>query len=1465
MRKKTRMRCFAAGLAFAVAVSSSGAGLYGGIPKVSAAIWESEGVMTSNAIACGDAESWEEGTKASVKYAGTKKALAEGTKLSFKLTITSEEYATLGEGDYLKVQAVLQQEEKWNEDTLLKMGYPMYKATEFTQNEDETYSVIVDFVTDKKIDIFDSLLIDVVGTHFTGDIDVSDVVFSNPNEIWSAKGADTNEVTFGAAEDWDTWDNTLKATFEGNNKAISAGSVFKCQMKIDEASYLSMKAEDYIKLQAVFFEETDNWESVKKLGYPEYKPSQFTDNGDGTYSTEVELSVQSDIANFASVLLQGVGTGFTGKVTFSNLSITKEEEDVILTPTEPTVIGSFDSDITNWVGETGYQYSAGNAELETKDATTSIEWDEVSQSLKMNLDYSADTDVTWSEAKITGNLETPVNIKNYNVLTFTLRYPSNMDTVRTKIFMQDDAEKEIINGEGSFRTKTVNDLGDGWSTVTIRSTFKPKDTTVNSVTLGIVGPYANLNCVYIDDVKLAQLDASEDYVAITEEVKTGIDTADLSKMATSVKLVDSNASDSTKALAAYLKGLRGSKQVLFGHQNSTFRSVKDNGATSDIKDITGAEAGLFGIDTLSLSGVETSQTTRQGAIDASVAASKKAWENGSIVTLSCHMPNFTSSKIKETSDSQYPYDFTKCDFSESKDLTPCSDYILEGGEYNAQFNAYLDIIADYALELQEENIPVLYRPFHENSGGWFWWGTSTSVDSYKAMWRYMVSYLETKGVHNFLYVYSPNGPISSEAEYLERYPGDAYVDVLAFDYYDDYADVNEYTGDTFFEALEESCQTVASLADKKGKIPAIAESGIRITGAGKDSLMVTGNPTTGKDWYNKLVNTASSNGIPYFLLWANFDSSNFFVPYKYNDTLGQEMINEFIASYNNEKSIFGNGTNFYEDGGAVSKAGTVTLEGYTEATGYMISPKNYAVIKQPCEMKASVKNAQKVEFQIKATQDAKTVVLNAVKAEQGDVYTATLSQADLDELGKTSTGMVTLVADEQILGQAQFINFNKDADVMPQFILDDFEYYYGNDGLLQGKYGTHNSAANCNAAMTHNSEYKVEGSYSGAFGYKLAYKGSEVWTGGLGRVFDADKTDFSKYNAISMWVKPDGNGQKLVMQLNGQYEVYLTDFVKGTKAQYITIPFSKFVKKGTTDTAVDSKTITEFKIWCNSMPENYSGTKDEDGNYTVEGTIYFDDMKAVQISDTDIKKANESGIIVSDSPLEDLSGNKKPDNPTTEEVTTTESQKTTQTTEATISTETTEAEKTPDIYASKMETKKVTIKWKKNDKADGYYVYAYNTSKKKYVKVADTKKTYAKISKISGKKLKSGATYKFKVTAYEKNGKKKNTISESTLKLTTTTAPDKVSLSSVKKKSSNKAVLKWKKVSGASGYEIYMKEGTKGEYKKVKTVKKGKTVSYTENGLKKNTKYYFKVRAYKSVSGKKVYSKFSKVKSIKLK
>lgn len=95
--------------------------------------------------------------------------------------------------------------------------------------------------------------------------------------------------------------------------------------------------------------------------------------------------------------------------------------------------------------------------------------------------------------------------------------------------------------------------------------------------------------------------------------------------------------------------------------------------------------------------------------------------------------------------------------------------------------------------------------------------------------------------------------------------------------------------------------------------------------------------------------------------------------------------------------------------------------------------------------------------------------------------------------------------------------------------------------------------------------------------------------------------------------------------------------------------------------------------------------------------------------------------------------------------------------------------------------------------------------------------------------------------------------------------PAAPTLKSVKSTKTRTAVLTWKKNKKATGYEIYMSTKKASGYKKITTVKNWKKITYTKKKLKKDKKYYFKVRAYKTVEGKKYYSAYSKVKAVKVK
>ena len=116
-----------------------------------------------------------------------------------------------------------------------------------------------------------------------------------------------------------------------------------------------------------------------------------------------------------------------------------------------------------------------------------------------------------------------------------------------------------------------------------------------------------------------------------------------------------------------------------------------------------------------------------------------------------------------------------------------SEDLKETGANHAQFRLWLDRLAGFFVGLKSADgtcVPVLFRPFHEHTGSGFWWGEAQCTpDEYKALWRFTVEYLrDVKGVHNLLYVYSPD--LYRDAEhYTERYPGDEWVDVLGLDAY----------------------------------------------------------------------------------------------------------------------------------------------------------------------------------------------------------------------------------------------------------------------------------------------------------------------------------------------------------------------------------------------------------------------------------------------------------------------------------------------------------------------------------------------------------------------------------------------------------------------------------------------------------------------------------------------------------
>src|SRR5690606_3494954 len=119
-------------------------------------------------------------------------------------------------------------------------------------------------------------------------------------------------------------------------------------------------------------------------------------------------------------------------------------------------------------------------------------------------------------------------------------------------------------------------------------------------------------------------------------------------------------------------------------------------------------------------------------------------------------------------------------------------------------------------------VPIIFRPFHEFDGDWFWWGHAhCTATEYKQLYQFTVEYLRDElGVHNFLYAWSPDRNFNSEAQYLERYPGHDYVDLVGMD---NYGDLQASTG---MATASHKMKIVSDFAEQHHKVAALTETGL---------------------------------------------------------------------------------------------------------------------------------------------------------------------------------------------------------------------------------------------------------------------------------------------------------------------------------------------------------------------------------------------------------------------------------------------------------------------------------------------------------------------------------------------------------------------------------------------------------------------------------------------------------------
>ena len=178
--------------------------------------------------------------------------------------------------------------------------------------------------------------------------------------------------------------------------------------------------------------------------------------------------------------------------------------------------------------------------------------------------------------------------------------------------------------------------------------------------------------------------------------------------------------------------------------------------------------------------------------DRIVAAAIKKHEEGAIVTLMWHV-----GRPMDTA----PYAWSTSVQDEITDKQ-WDEFTTPGTPLYKKWLAQVDNVAAHLKDLQDAHVPVLWRPYHEMNGVWFWWGNKKGKDGYAKMWQNLYDRLVNyHKLNNLIWVWNANGPRDIPEDeayaYSDFYPGADYVDILATDVYN-----NDYEQKDYNELLE---------------------------------------------------------------------------------------------------------------------------------------------------------------------------------------------------------------------------------------------------------------------------------------------------------------------------------------------------------------------------------------------------------------------------------------------------------------------------------------------------------------------------------------------------------------------------------------------------------------------------------------------------------------------------------------
>ncbi|MCF0196612.1 MAG: beta-mannosidase, partial [Bacteroidaceae bacterium] len=263
----------------------------------------------------------------------------------------------------------------------------------------------------------------------------------------------------------------------------------------------------------------------------------------------------------------------------------------------------------------------------------------------------------------------------------------------------------------------------------------------------------------------------------------------------------------SEALKARLIKVSESGGFAIGHHDDTAygHTWKYEAGRSDVREVTGDYPAILSWD-LGMIEVEAANNLDGVPFDFIREQVRKHTADGGISTFSWHVMN----------------PLTQGNSWDVSGADPVHRAVTPSDSIHQVMTEWIGNAADFFLSLKDT--PVIFRPWHEHTGTWFWWGLDQCTkDDYIALWKMTRQIFDEKGVKNVVWAYSPDKSNCGGIEdYLDRYPGDEYVDIMGADVYHLGGEegVEQYS-----EWMHNTLGAAVEAAKAHGKIAALTETG----------------------------------------------------------------------------------------------------------------------------------------------------------------------------------------------------------------------------------------------------------------------------------------------------------------------------------------------------------------------------------------------------------------------------------------------------------------------------------------------------------------------------------------------------------------------------------------------------------------------------------------------------------------